>query len=225
MLRNMMMFMMALFILSGCTSKDEEKKITHEQETQNIDVGLKNAIKGEVLKSSNYPKSYEEISWKKMQSGDRVSERINKKVVFIAHSFKEKNIYGGMIARENIYFIGEAKPSLIIDFDVKVAFEEFLANKSIGTLFGTTVWNFEKLLADYKISSTDPSAKENIKDFIYSIKRFSKADQEFLADSISNANNPLSIAKNVALFLTVRLFPELIEELLFNEVSYNGKYK
>lgn len=225
MLRNMMMFMMALFILSGCTSKDEEKKITHEQETQNIDIGLKNAIKGEVLKSSNYPKSYEEISWKKMQSGDRVSERINKKVVFIAHSFKEKNIYGGMIARENIYFIGEAKPSLIIDFDVKVAFEEFLANKSIGTLFGTTVWNFEKLLADYKISSTDPSAKENIKDFIYSIKRFSKADQEFLADSISNANNPLSIAKNVALFLTVRLFPELIEELLFNEVSYNGKYK
>ena len=225
MLRNMMMFMMALFILSGCTSKDEEKKITHEQETQNIDVGLKNAIKGEVLKSSNYPKSYQEISWKKMQSGDRVSERINKKVIFIAHSFKEKNIYGGMIARENIYFIGEAKPSLIIDFDVKVAFEEFLANKSIGTLFGTTVWNFEKLLADYKISSTDPSAKENIKDFIYSIIRFSKADQEFLADSISNANNPLSIAKNVALFLTVRLFPELIEELLYNEVSYNGKYK
>lgn len=225
MLRNMMMFVMALFILSGCTSKDEEKKIAHEQETQNIDVGLKNAIKDEVLKSINDPKSYQEISWKKMQSGDRVSERINKKVVFIAHSFKGKNIYGGVIAKEHIYFIGEEKPSLIIDFDVKVAFEEFLANKNIGTLFGTTVWNFEKLQADYKISSSDSIAKENVKDFIYSIKRFSKADQEFLADSISNANNPLSIAKNVALFLTMRLFPELIEELLFNEISYNGKYK
>jgi len=225
MLRNMMMFAMALFILSGCTSKDEEKRIAHEQETQNIDVGLKNAIKDEVLKSINDPKSYQEISWKKMQSADRVSERINKKVVFIAHSFKGKNIYGGVIARENIYFIGEEKPSLIIDFDVKVAFEEFLANKSIGALFVTTVWNFEKLQSDYKKSSSDASAKENVKDFIYSIKRFSKADQDFLSDSISNANNPLSIAKNVALFLTVRLFPELIEELLFNEISYNGKYK
>lgn len=47
-----------------------------------------------------------------------------------------------------------------------------------------------------KTSATDSSAKENVKDFIYSIKRFSKADQEFLAESISNANNPLSIAKN-----------------------------
>lgn len=225
MLRNMIMFAMALLILSGCTSRDEEKKTAHEQETQNIDIGLKNAIKGDVLKNINDPKSYEEISWKKMQSGDRVSERINKKVVFIAHAFKGKNNYGGMIIRENIYFIGEEKPKLIIDFDMKVAFEDFLANKSIGTLFSTTLWNFETLQADYKKSATDPIAKETVKDFIYSIKRFSKADQEFLADSISNSNNPLSIAKNVALFLTMRLFPELIEELLFNEISYNGKYK
>lgn len=225
MLRNMVMFAMALLILTGCTSKEEEKKITQEQGTQTIDTEVKNVIKKEVLKSINDSKMYQELSWKKMQSGDVVSARINKKVVFIAHTFKDKNVYGGTIAKENIYFIGEEKPSLIIDFDVKVAFKEFLANKSIGTLFSTTVWNFEKLQDDYKASATDSSSKENVKDFIYSIKRFSKADQEFLAESISNANNPLSIAKNVALFLTIRLFPELIEELLFNEVAYNGKYK
>lgn len=225
MLRNMMMFAIALLILTGCTSKEEEKKITQEMGSQNIDAGVKTAIKSEVLKSINDAKMYQELSWKKMQSGDVVSARINKKVVFIAHSFKDKNAYGGTIAKENIYFIGEEKPSLIIDFDAKIAFKEFLANKSIGTLFSTTVWNFEKLQDDYKMSATDSGAKENVKDFIYSIKRFSKADQEFLAESISNANNPLSIAKNVALFLTIRLFPELIEELLFNEVTYNGKYK
>lgn len=225
MLRNAMIFALSLLILTGCTSKDEEKKTAHEQKTQDIDVGLKNAIKAEVLKSINDPKSYQELSWKKMQSGDVVSSRIGKKVIFIAHSFKGKNIYGGTIEKENIYFIGEEKPSLIIDFDVKVAFEEFLANKSIITLFSTSMWDIEKLHAEYKKSATDPDAKETIKDFIYSIKRFSKADQDFLTDSISNANNPLSIAKNVALFLTIRLFPELIEELLFNEITYNGKYK
>jgi hypothetical protein len=160
-----------------------------------------------------------------MRSSDAVSERIHKKVVFIAHSFKGKNNYGGTIVKENIYFIGEEKPSLIIDFDTKVAFADFLANQSIETLFSTTIWNFDILQADYKKSSSDAVAKETIKDFIYSIKRFSKEDQDFLLDSISTSNNPLSIAKNVALFLTMRLFPELIEELLFNEISYNGKYK
>jgi len=225
MLRNMMMFAMALLILTGCTSKDEEKKIVQEQETQNIDVGLKNAVKAEVLKSINDPKQYQELSWKKLQSGDVVSQRINKKVVFIAHAFKDKNVYGGTQTKENIYFLGDGKPSLIIDFDAKMVFEDFLANKNIGTLFSTTIWNFEKLLADYKKSSSDPSAKENVKDFIYSIKRFSKEDQDFLLDSISTSNNPISIAKNVALFLSIRLFPELVEELVFNEISYNGKYK
>jgi len=224
MLRNMIMFAMVLFILNGCTSKDEEKK-TREHETQNIDAGLKKIIKEDVLKNINDPKLYEEISWKKMRSSDAVSERIHKKVVFIAHSFKGKNNYGGTIIKENIYFIGEEKPSLIIDFDTKVAFADFLANQSIETLFSTTIWNFDILQADYKKSSSDAVAKETIKDFIYSIKRFSKEDQDFLLDSISTSNNPLSIAKNVALFLTMRLFPELIEELLFNEISYNGKYK
>ncbi|WP_263832426.1 hypothetical protein [Sulfurospirillum oryzae] len=225
MLRNMMMFMMALLILTGCTSRDEEKKNASGLETPNIDTGIKNAIKEDVLKNINDPKSYQEVSWKKLQSGDRVSERINKKVIFIAHSFEGKNNYGGTIIRENIYFIGDGKPKLIIDFDTKLAFGDFLSNKSIGTLFSTTIWNLETLQADFRKSATDPSAKENVKDFIYSIKRFSKSDQEFLTDSISNANTPLSIAKNVALFLSIRLFPELIEELIFNEITYNGKYK
>lgn len=223
MLRDVIACLIVLCFLSGCTSKEEEKAVT--KETQIVESVYQNAIKDEVLKSINDPKSYQELSWKKLKSGDAVSSRIGKKVVFIAHSFKGKNIYGGVITRENIYFIGEDKPSLIIDFDVKVAFEEFLANKSIITLFATSMWDIEKLHAEYKKSATDPDAKETIKDFIYSIKRFSKADQDFLSDSISNANNPLSIAKNVALFMSIRLFPELIEELLFNEITYNGKYK
>lgn len=226
MLRNTIVFVMVLFIFIGCTSREDEKKIVDEQETQNIDVGFKNAIKKEVLKSIHESKSYQELSWKKLQSGDFVSSRIGKKVIFILHSFKDKNIYGGGdITRENIYFIGEEKPSLIIDFDVKVAFEAFLSNKSIATLFSTSIWDFEKLHVDYKNSASDLNAKESVKDFIYSIKRFSKSDQDYLADSISSANNPLSIAKNVALFMSIRLFPELIEELLFSEVTYNGKYK
>lgn len=220
MLRDALICLIALCFLSGCTSKEEEKQVANS-----VEAVYQNAIKEDVLKSINDPKSYQELSWKKLKSGDAVSSRIGKKVVFIAHSFKGKNIYGGAITRENIYFIGEDKPSLIIDFDVKVAFEEFLANKSIITLFATSIWDIEKLHTAYKKSATDPDAKENVKDFIYSIKRFSKADQDYLADSISNANNPLSIAKNVALFMSIRLFPELIEELLFNEIAYNGKYK
>lgn len=220
MLRDALICLIALCFLSGCTSKEEEKKVA-----SSVDAVYQTAIKEDVLKSINDPKSYQELSWKKLKSGDAVSSRIGKKVVFIAHSFKGKNIYGGAITRENIYFIGEDKPSLIIDFDVKVAFEEFLANKSIITLFATSIWDIDKLHAEYKKSATDADAKENVKDFIYSIKRFSKADQDYLADSISNANNPLSIAKNVALFMSIRLFPELIEELLFNEITYNGKYK
>lgn len=217
MLRDALICLIALCFLSGCTSKEEEKKVA-----SSVDAVYQTAIKEDVLKSINDPKSYQELSWKKLKSGDAVSSRIGKKVVFIAHSFKGKNIYGGAITRENIYFIGEDKPSLIIDFDVKVAFEEFLANKSIITLFATSIWDIDKLHAE---SAIDADAKENVKDFIYSIKRFSKADQDYLADSISNANNPLSIAKNVALFMSIRLFPELIEELLFNEITYNGKYK
>jgi hypothetical protein len=220
MLRDALICLIALCFLSGCTSKEEEKKVA-----SSVDAVYQTAIKEDVLKSINDPKSYQELSWKKLKSGDAVSSRIGKKVVFIAHSFKGKNIYGGAITRENIYFIGEDKPSLIIDFDVKVAFEEFLANKSIITLFATSIWDIDKLHAEYKKSATDADVKENVKDFIYSIKRFSKADQDYLADSISNANNPLSIAKNVALFMSIRLFPELIEELLFNEITYNGKYK
>lgn len=220
MLRDALICLIALCFLSGCTSKEEEKKVA-----SSVDAVYQTAIKEDVLKSINDPKSYQELSWKKLKSGDAVSSRIGKKVVFIAHSFKGKNIYGGAITRENIYFIGEDKPSLIIDFDVKVAFEEFLANKSIITLFATSIWDIDKLHAEYKKSAIDADAKENVKDFIYSIKRFSKADQDYLADSISNANNPLSIAKNVALFMSIRLFPELIEELLFNEITYNGKYK
>lgn len=225
MLRKMMICAMTLLIFSGCTSKDEEKKVTHEQVTQNIDVGIKNSIKEVLLKSVNDPKLYQEISWKEMQSGVLISERIHKKIVFISHSFKDKNIYGGMITRENIYLIGDDKPRLVIDFDVKVAFEEFFANKSLGTFFAKTMWDFEKLRDEYKKSATDPIAKENIKDFIYSIKHLSKEEQDALADSISNANNPLYIVKNIVLFLTMKLFPELIEELTFSEITYNGKYK
>ena len=223
MLRDVITCLIVLCFLSGCNSKEE--KNTDTKAVQSVDATYQKTIKEEVLKSINDPKSYQELSWKKLKSGDGVSSRIGKKVVFIAHSFKGKNIYGGAITRENIYFMGEDKPSLIIDFDVKVAFEEFLANKSIINLFATSIWDIEKLHAEYKKSATDPDAKETIKDFIYSIKRFSKADQDYLADSISNANNPLSIAKNVALFMSIRLFPELIEELLFNEITYNGKYK
>ena len=212
-----------ILFLSGCTSKEDEKQTQNSVGT--VEVSYQNAIKELILKGKNPAKSYQEVSWKKLQSSDKISERLKKRAVFIAHSFKEKNIYGGTISRENIYFIGDGKPSLIIDFDVKTAFEEFLGNKAIQAIFAPSIWNLESLHVKYQQSANDALAKEEVKDFIYSIKHFAKEDQDYLDHAISTANTPMSIAKNVALFMSMRLFPELVEELLFDEITYKGKYK
>ena len=224
MLRKSIVCVIVLCVLSGCTSR-EDKKTLNEDEAQKVELAYKNAIKETILTTINDPKAYQEISWKKMQSSEKASTRISKKVVFIAHTFKAKNIYGGSITKENIYFIGDATPSLIIDFEMKNVFEEFLSSKSMRELFSHTSWNFETLQAQYQKRLSDPVAKEGVKDFIYSISKYSKEDQDFLMNSISNANNPMFIAKNMAIFLNMRSFPELMEELLFNEITYNGKYK
>jgi len=224
MLKNFILFIVILGFLSGCTSKEEEQKMPISG-LQTIEPAYRDAIKESILKSISEPNSYREISWKKMQSSQVVAQRIDKKALFVAHSFSSKNIYQGTLTKEYIYFIGDSKPSLLVDFEIKKAFEEFLANKSIRDLFPKSLWDFEKLHADYQQNFNNKSYQENIKDFIYAMKHLSKEEQNFFIDAISNANTPISRARNLSIFLTMQVFPELMEELLFNEITYTGKYK
>ncbi|MCD8477950.1 MAG: hypothetical protein LRY68_08695 [Sulfurospirillum sp.] len=113
----------------------------------------------------------------------------------------------------------------MIDFDVKKAFEEFVTNQSIQEIFSSSIWNLESLHVNYQQSYQDTASKQIVKDFIYSIRRYTREDQSYLEEAISKSHTPLSIANNVALFMSMRLFPELLEELLFDEVTYNGTYK
>ncbi len=214
------LFGLILICFLGCSSDVKKEPLQI-----GVDSTYQKAIKEELLKDEKDAKYYQELSWKKMQCSERVAKRIGKNAIFISHSFKGKNIYGGMIEKEHIYFFGDAKPKLLIDFNIKIAFDEFLANEFIGKLFENSVWDFKTLHASFKKSDNDTSSKEMIKDFIYSIRLFGKADLDFLTEAISNANNPMSISKNLAIFMTTRIFPELVEELLFNEVTYQGKYK
>ena len=100
----------------------------------------------------------------------------------------------------------------------------FLSSQSMRDIFSQTIWDIETLQAQYQ-QRADPVAKEGVKYFIYSIRHYSKADQDVLIHAITNANNPMFIAKNMAIFLNMRSFPELMEELLFDEITYQGKYK
>jgi len=212
-----------ILMFNGCSNQGEEKQT--QKKVESVDLGYQKAIKALLFNAKNPPKSYQEIAWKKLKSSEYVSKRIQKPVLFIQHIFKEKNNYGGSITRENIYFIGDGKPTLMIDFDVKMAFSEFLDNQAIQAFFTPSIWNLASLHVKYQQSANDAHAKDEVKDFIYAIHHFAKADQDALDHAISTANTPMSIAKNVALFMGMRLFPELMEELLFGEITYNGKYK
>ncbi|AFL67351.1 hypothetical protein [Sulfurospirillum barnesii] len=215
-------FVLAIFL--GC-----ENRSTHNDGTavsaSTVEGVYQNAIKEALFKSKHPPQSYQELAWQKMKSSENVSKRIGKRVLFIRHRFQEKNNYKGAIQREYIYFIGDTKPSLMIDFDVKKAFGEFIDNQSVQEIFSSSIWNLSSLHVNYQQSFQDASSKQLVKDFIYSIRRYSKEDQSYLEEAISKAYTPLSIANNVALFMTMRLFPELLEELLFDEVIYEGTYK
>ncbi|QIR76041.1 hypothetical protein [Sulfurospirillum diekertiae] len=224
MLKDIMTCLIVLCFLSGCgdTKENDNNQVIGENSVEKI---YQDAIKETILKTTKDPKAYQALSWKLLKSSEAVTKRLGKRAVFIDHAYKEKNIYGGEIKRDNIYFIGDSKPSLIIDFDMKLVFEEFLASQSMRDIFSQTVWNLETLQSEYQKRSNDLVAKEHIKDFMYSIHHYSKADQESLIQAITNANNPMFIAKNMAIFLTMRSFPELMEELLFDEITYKGKYK
>lgn len=222
MLRDVMTCLLVLCFLGGCGGQEKDRRVIGEDSVEKV---YQDAIKEDILKNTKDPKAYQAFSWKMLQSSAAVTKRLGKRAVFIVHAYKEKNIYGGEIKRENIYFIGDSKPSLIIDFDMKQVFEEFLASQNMRDLFSQTIWNFQTLQTQYQKRFDDPVAKEGVKDFIYSIRHFSKADQDTLIHAISNANNPMFIAKNMAIFLNMRSFPELMEELLFDEITYQGKYK
>ena len=222
MLRNIMTGLIVLYFLTGCGAQEKKHEVTGENSVEKV---YQDAIKEGILKTTKDPAAYQALSWKLLKSSEVVTKRLGKRAVFIDHAYQEKNIYGGLIQRDNIYFIGDSKPSLIIDFEMKKVFEEFLFSQSMRDVFSPTIWNFEILQAQYPKRFMDAVAKENIKDFIYSIHHYSKADQESLIQAITNANNPMFIAKNMAIFLTMRSFPELMEELLFDEITYQGKYK
>jgi len=222
MLRNMMTGLIVLCFLGGCGAQEKKHEVIGENSVEKV---YQDAIKEDILKTTKDPEAYQALSWKLLKSSEVVTKRLGKRAVFIDHAYKEKNIYGGLIQRQNIYFIGDSNPSLIIDFDMKKVFEEFLFSQSMRDIFSQTIWDFETLQTQYPKRFTDPLAKENIKDFIYSIHHYNKADQESLIQLITNANNPMFIAKNMAIFLTMRSFPELMEELLFDEITYKGKYK
>lgn len=219
MLKNALFCLTLLGLLGGCGDKDV-------QNVSNIGVeqNYQNAIKELILKGKNPPKEYQELAWKKLACSDAISTRLQKRAIFVAHRFKEKRMYGGEGERENIYFIGnDLKPSQIIDFDVKKAFTEFLGNASIQTIFAS-VWDMKTLSTKFQDSQNDAVSKEAVKDFIYAIRRLSSEDQARIEQAITQANTPMSIDKNYALFMSMRLFPELIEELLFDEITYRGKY-
>ncbi|MDD3344047.1 MAG: hypothetical protein PHR87_10780, partial [Sulfurospirillaceae bacterium] len=91
--------------------------------------------------------------------------------------------------------------------------------QNIGALLMPYNFNFETLLIAFKQSTTDAHAKKSIHDFIYAISKIRKQELDELADAISTLNTPMSRANNYAIFLVLRLFPELMEELLFNEIT------
>jgi hypothetical protein len=217
MLKNTLLFLIFLGFFSACSDKEEEKQpITNSQNHP-----VEQRIKESILASLKEPEKYKEIAWKTMLCSDIITRRINKNALFIAHTFQSQNIFKGPIVKEHIYFIGNAKPSLLIDFDIKLAFEEFLSNPDMGTLFTSLNWDFSALLSAYKQSQSDKAAKEKINAFIYGIYKLNRADQDILADEISKLNTPMSRANNYAIFIVLRLFPELMEELLWNEISNN----
>jgi hypothetical protein len=219
MLKNALLCFMLLGLFSGCDDKG-----TQSVSNMGVEQNYQNAIQELILKGKNPPKEYQALSWKKLSCSEVVTERLHKRALFIAHRFKEKHIYGGEGVRENIYFIGnDLKPSLIINFDVKKAFAEFLGNTEIEAIFAS-VWDLKTLHVSFQKSASDAASKEAVKDFIYAIRRLSSEDQMRLERALTQANTPMSIDKNYAIFMSMRLFPELIEELLFNEITYKGKY-
>ncbi|MDD3344026.1 MAG: hypothetical protein PHR87_10675, partial [Sulfurospirillaceae bacterium] len=199
MLKNSLVFLILLIFLTSCGDKKQEQHSIN----QNITPHYQKLIKESILKSLKEPEYYQEISWEKMRCSDTITRRIHKNAEFIEHSFQSKNIFKGMITKTYIYFIGDSNPSLIIDFDMKTAFEEFLANQNIGALLMPYIFNFETLLIALKQSTTDAHAKQRIHDFIYAISKIRKQELDELADAISTLNTPMSRANNYAIFLVL----------------------
>ncbi len=212
------MILALLVIFLGCS---EPSNVRNE----NVDVVYQKRIEALLLKGHHSSHSYEPLMWKKLHSSEVVSKRIGKRALFIQHRFREKNIYKGSLEKESVYFIGDGAPSLMFDFDVKKAFDAFISNPTIQKLFASSIWNLESLHVNYQQSASNKASKEVVKDFIYSIRHYSKEDLSYLEEEISKAYMPLSIANTMALFMSMRLFPELLEELLFDEVIYTGTYK
>ncbi len=210
-----------VWLLVGCSDTHTSASAVNN----GVDANDQAMIKTLILNGKNPPKEYRELLWQKLSCSDVIAQRLHKKALFVAHRFQERHIYGGEVTRENIYFIGDAKPSLIIDFNVKNAFEEFLENPSIQAIFAPSIWDLKTLHVKFQNAQNSVTDKETIKEFIYSIHHFAKEDQETLYQSIMNANTPMSIDKNVAIFMSMRLFPELMEELLFGEITYKGQYR
>ena len=219
MLKNTLLFLILLGFFSGCTDKEEDKQTTSTAQAQPVEQRYQKAIKESILKGLKEPEKYKEIAWKKMLCSDVITKRIHKNALFIAHTFQSQNIFKGPIVKEYIYFIGDGKPSLLIDFEFKIAFEEFLSNPNIGALFAPFNWDFPTLLSAYKQSQSDKDAKAKFNTFVYGVHILHKADQDYLADEISKLNTPMSRANNYAIFIVLRLFPELMEELLFDAIN------
>ena len=195
------------FLILGCDGDVKQKSNTVLNE--GVGANEQASIKEVILNSKNPPKAYKELQWKKLQCSEVISQRLRKKALFIAHRFEEKNMYGGEVTREVIYFIGDGKPSKIIDFDVKKGMEEFLANQSMQKLFETANTHLKQIH-----EALQKGDKAVVKSFIYDIQGYPRETLSSLEHAITTANTPMSIDKNYALFMNMRLFPELIEELL-----------
>ena len=221
MFKQIVLCLMVALLFVGCGDKEKGESVLSE----GVDASDQRVIKELILKGKNPPKAYKELSWKKLGCSEVIAKRLQKKAAFVVHRFEEKHVYGGTITRDVVYFIGNDTPRLIIDFDVKIAFAEFLANPAMQTIFAPSIWDLKALHVKFQNRSQEVSSQASIKDFIYSISHFSKDDQNYIDQEITKANTPMSIAKNVAIFMSMRLFPELIEELIFGEVTYTGTYK
>lgn len=218
---SVVIFFIALFFLAGCS--DEKPKYSGEITNYGVDELHVSAIKEVLLKGKYSPKEYREISWKRLQSSFAVSDRIKKKALFISHTFREKNIYGADVTKVSIFFIGDGKPSKIIDFDVKNGLRDFVGNVAIQTVFAQHGIDTKPVFEAFQKGMNEPANKERIKAFVYSISTLPKEDKRGLDDGVTSANTPMTIANNVSLFMTMSLFPELIEELLYGEINYLEK--
>lgn len=215
MLKHLLLLSAIVFFFLACDDKKEPTALVISNDPA-VEQSAKKAISQTILATLSEPKTYQELSWKKMRSSDVIANRIHKKALLIEHQFQSKNIYQGQQSNRHIYFIGEGKPSLLIDFAMENAFKEFLANQKIAALFEPYGWNFTTLQQAFMERSSSTQAHADIKKFIYAIRTYPKAEQDAIADALTQLNTPMSRAHNYAIILVLRLFPELMEELLLS---------